>query len=208
MEQVVLVRHALAGSNRDGTCSYAPPGEGLTSEGVEQARRLRELLAELPIELGVATELTRTQETLALALEGRDVPRLVVPDLNEIHFGSFDGGQLVEYRAWAAAESPSLEAPGGGESRAQAAARYARGLRALLERPESRALVIGHALAIRYVLDGAEGLVPAALMAAPVEHAVPHRLTDADLERAASLLEAWSADPHFRDHSGEGRAAG
>jgi broad specificity phosphatase PhoE len=149
----------------------------------------------------VATEHRRTQETLELALGDRGLPQIVVSELNEIHFGSFDGGQLVEYRAWAAAESPSLQAPGGGESRAQAAARYARGLRVLLERPEQRALVVGHALAIRYVLDGAEGLVPAALMASPVEHAVPHRLTAADLERAASLLEAWSADPHFREHA-------
>jgi broad specificity phosphatase PhoE len=208
LRAIFLARHALARSNRGGLAASTAPGEGLTEEGVEQARELGRLLAEESLDLGVATEHRRTQETLEHALTGRDVPQIVVPELNEIHFGSFDGGQLVEYRAWAAAESPSLEAPGGGESRAQAAARYARGLRVLLGRPEERALVIGHALAIRYVLDGAEGLIPAALMASPVEHAVPHRLTDADLERAASLLEAWSADPQFRDHSGEGRAAG
>jgi broad specificity phosphatase PhoE len=208
LKEIFLARHALARSNRGGLAASTAPGEGLADEGVEQARELGRLLAEEHIDLGVATEHRRTQETLELALADRDVPRIVVPELNEIHFGSFDGGQLVEYRAWAAAESPSLEAPGGGESRAQAAARYARGLRVLLERPEERALVIGHALAIRYVLDGAEGLIPAALMASPVEHAVPHRLTRGELERAAGVLEAWSVDPHFRDHSGEGRAVG
>jgi broad specificity phosphatase PhoE len=208
MREIFLARHALARSNRGGLAASTAPGEGLAEEGVEQARELGRLLADESLQLGVATDHRRTQETLELALAGRDVPRIVVPDLNEIHFGSFDGGQLVEYRAWAAAESPSLEAPGGGESRGQAAARYARGIRTLLDRPEERALVIGHALAIRYVLDGAEGLIPAALMASPVEHAVPHRLTRDDLDRAARLLEAWSADPHFRDHSGEGRAAG
>ncbi len=208
MREIFLARHALARSNRGGLAASTAPGEGLTEEGVEQARELGRLLAEERIDVGVATEHRRTQETLEQALAGREVPQIVVPELNEIHFGSFDGGQLVEYRAWAAAESPSLEAPGGGESRAQAAARYARALRTLLERSEERALVIGHALAIRYVLDGAEGLIPAALMASPVEHAVPHRLTRDELERAASLLEGWSADPHFRDHSGEGRAVG
>jgi broad specificity phosphatase PhoE len=204
LNEIFLARHALARSNQSGLAACTAPGEGLTEEGVEQARELGLILAGETLAVGVATEHRRTQETLELALAGRDVPRIVLPDLNEIHFGSYDGGQLVEYRAWAAAESPALEAPGGGESRAQAAARYARGLRELLERPEERALVVGHALAIRYVLDAVDGLVPAALMASPVQHAVPHRLTGGDLERAATLLETWSADPHFREHSQEG----
>jgi broad specificity phosphatase PhoE len=199
MRTVFLARHALAGSNRDGLAACSAPGLGLTPEGVGQARGLGELLAGEEIELGVATEHLRTQETLELALAGRDVPTIVVPELNEIHFGSFDGGLLVEYRAWAGAESPSLPAPGGGESRADAAARYARGLTIVLDRPEDTALVVGHALAVRYLLDAAYGLVPAALMASPVEHAVPHRLAAADLRRAAKLLEEWSRAPEFRE---------
>ena len=207
MDEIFLSRHALAGSNRDGLASCTAPGEGLTREGIEQARKLGEALADEEIDLGVATDHCRTQETLDHALAGRDVPRIVVPELNEIHFGSFDGGPLVDYRAWAGAESPTLEAPGGGESRAQAAARYARGLRIVLERPEGHALVIGHALALRYVLDAVEGLVPAALMAWPVEHAVPHRLSGDDVRAAADLLEGWSRGPSFRDPSQEGQAA-
>jgi broad specificity phosphatase PhoE len=199
MRTVFLARHALAGSNRDGLAACTAPGLGLTPEGVEQARRLGELLAGEEIELGVATEHLRTQETLELALAGRDVPTIVLPELNEIHFGSFDGGLLVDYRAWAGAEPPSLRAPGGGESRADAAARYARGLTIVLDRPEGAALVVGHALAVRYVLDAAEGLVPAALMASPVEHALPHRLDVAELGRAAELLEEWSRAPVFRE---------
>lgn len=204
MEAVFLARHALAGSNRDGLAACTAPGDGLTPEGVEQARRLGELLADEPLALGVATDHRRTQETLEVALGGRDVPRLVLPELNEIHFGSFDGGLLLDYRAWAGAESPVLEAPGGGESRAQAAARYARGLRLVLAHPEKTALVVSHALAVRYVLDAVEDLVPAALMASPVEHAVPHRLEAAALERAATLLEEWARAPRFRDPSDQG----
>ena len=207
METIVLARHGLAGSNRDGLAACTAPGEGLTPEGIEQARRLGELVADEAIDLGVATDHCRTQETLEHALAGRDLTRIVVPELNEIHFGSFDGGPLVEYRAWAGAESPTLEAPGGGESRAQAAARYARGLGVVLARPEKHALVIGHALALRYVLDAVDGLVPAALMAWPVEHAVPHRLSRDDVRAAAELLEEWSRVPRFRDPSREGRAA-
>lgn len=199
MERVFLARHALAGSNAGGLASYAAPGEGLIQEGVEQARRLGRSLAGEEIALGVATELRRTQETLGVALEGRDVPRIVVPELNEIHFGSFDGGLLSAYREWAGAEAPTLAAPGGGESRAQAAARYATGLRLVLERQETSALVIGHALAVRYIVDAAQRLVPASLMLVPVEHALPQRLNADELETAAELLERWSLDPRFRD---------
>ena len=206
MRTVFLARHALAGSNRDGLAASTAPGLGLTPDGVEQARLLGELLAGEDIDIGVATAHLRTQETLAYAFAGRVVPTIAVPELDEIRFGSFDGGLLVEYRAWAGAESPDLPAPGGGESRADAAARYARGLSIVLDRPEDTALVIGHALGVRYVLDAVHGLVPAALMASPVEHAVPHRLDAVDLRRAATLLEEWSRAPAFRDPSVEGRA--
>ena len=198
MDSLVLVRHAFAGSNRDGIASCAAPGEGLTPEGVEQARGLRQLLEAQEISLGVATELGRTQETLALVLAGRDLPRLVVDDLNEIDFGAFDDGPLDEYRAWAASHSPAEPAPGGGESRADAAARFARGMRLVLARPESVVLHVGHALALRYVSDAARGLVPAPLMA-PVEHAVPFTLGAAEVESAAVLLDEWSRAPRFRD---------
>ena len=198
METLLLVRHAFAGSNRDGIASCAVPGEGLTAEGREQAHRLRVQLEAEEVGLGVATELSRTQETLELALREREVPSIVVPELNEIDFGGFDGGPLDSYRAWAASQSPTVPAPGGGgESRAAVAARFARGLRLLLERREAVILVVGHALAIRYVLDAARGLPPAARMAS-VEHAVPHRLSGAEASGAARLLEGWSRAPVFR----------
>jgi len=199
MERIFLARHALAVSNDAGLASYAVPGEGLTPTGVEQARALGDLLSGEQIVLGVATELRRTQQTLELALEGRQIPRVVIPELNEIHFGSFDGGLLSAYREWAGSEAPALPAPGGGESRAQAAARYASGLRSVLARPEETALVIGHALAVRYIVDAAEGLVPAPLMLASVEHALPYRLAAVELENEVELLESWSLDPRFRD---------
>lgn len=197
MQTLLLARHGFAGSNRDGVASCSAPGEGLAPEGVEQARALGAALAHERVSLGVATEFLRTQETLALALAERDVPRLVVPELNEIDFGRFDGGPLVEYRAWAASHPPDLRAPGGGESRADAAARYALGLETLLDRPEQTLLLVGHALAIRYVLDAARGLVPAPLMS-PIEHAALHRLTADETATAASLLRGWSQAPRFR----------
>ena len=197
MRQLLLVRHGFAGSNRDGLASSTVPGDGLTDEGVAQARSLARELEREPIDVALTSRLRRTQQTLELALEGRDVPTVVEAELDEIHFGSFDGGALDAYRAWAASHPPDEPAPGGGESRAQAASRFARGLRLVLARPEERVLVVGHALAIRYLIDAAEGHVPAARMS-PIEHAFPYRLERVDAERAATLLETWSDAPAFR----------
>ena len=197
MRQLLLVRHGFAGSNRDGLASSTVPGDGLTEEGVAQARSLARELESEHIDVALTSRLRRTQQTLELALEGRDVPVVVEAELDEIHFGSFDGGALDAYRAWAASHPPDEPAPGGGESRAQAASRFARGLRLVLARPEERVLVVGHALAIRYLIDAAEGHVPAARMS-PIEHAFPYRLERKDAERAATLLETWSDAPAFR----------
>ena len=204
METLILVRHAFAGSNRDGNASCAVPGEGLTPDGIEQARALARAVSAEEIAVAVTSRLARTQETLALALDGRDVPVVVVPELDEIDFGAFAEGPLDTYRAWAGAQPPDRRAPGGGESRADAAARFARGLRVVLARDEATVLLVGHALALRYVLDAAVGLPPAALMT-PVEHTFPYRLDRAAVERAAALLEDWSRAPQFRDPSNEGR---
>jgi broad specificity phosphatase PhoE len=203
MRELLLVRHGFAGSNRDGVASCEVPGEGLTDRGIEQARALGHALASEPIAVAMTSRLARTQETLALALEGRDVPVVVGAELDEIHFGAFDGVPVATYRAWAASHPPDEPPGSGGESRAEAAARFAGAARVVLARPEEQVLVVGHALAIRYVVDAAAGLVPAARMA-PIEHATPHRLAHEDLERAASLLEAWSDAPRFRDPSNEG----
>jgi probable phosphoglycerate mutase len=203
VQELVLARHGFARSNRAGIASCEVPGEGLTAEGIEQARALADMLAPEEIALAMTSRLARTQETLALALDGRGVPVVVAPELDEIHFGSFDGGPLDTYRAWAAAHPPDEPAPGGGESRAAAAARFALGLRLVLARPEKRVLVVWHALAIRYAIDAAAALVPAARMA-PIEHALPFRLERGDVERAALLLETWSRDPRFRDPPNEG----
>lgn len=196
MRTLILARHGHAGANAADTVSCRPPGEGLSPRGVEEALALREALAGEEIGLGVATELLRTQETLELALGELDVPRLALPQLNEIGFGRFEGGPLAAYREWAWAAEPDVECPGGGESRSAAAARYASALQLLLARPEETVLAVGHALPIRYVLDASDGRLPAARIEA-VGHAVPYRLGSEAVETAAETLRVWSEAPSF-----------
>jgi broad specificity phosphatase PhoE len=198
VQTVILARHAESEFSVRHTVNGDPviAGGALTENGREQALALGELLSDDPIQLAVTSEFARTRETTDLALAGREVPRLVVPELNDIRFGSFEGKTLAEYRRWAWNAGPSEACPGGGESRALAAQRFGRGFRVVLERPESLALVVTHALPIRYVLSALLEQDPAAIVE-PVAYAEPHRFSAAQLERAVERLERWSAAPVF-----------
>lgn len=198
MNTLILARHAHAVSNVGDVVNAVPPGRGLSAAGIEEARRLGRALASEPIGLGVSSRLRRAHDTLALALAGRETPCLVEPLLDEIGFGSFEGGSLSDYRAWAWAHGPGADCPGGGESRAGAAARLADGLEALLQRPEQTVLAVSHGLPLRYVLDAADGRSPSQRLE-PVPHATPYRLEWPTLERAAATLRAWAAAPVFAD---------
>lgn len=178
--------------------SSVPPGEGLSEQGAEEALALREALAYEEVDLGVATRLVRTQETLELALGARTTERLVLPALDEIRFGSFEGGPLEDYRSWAWTHEPDAECPGGGESRVEAAVRVAGALDALLERAEDVVLAISHALPIRYVVDASDGTFPTARIT-PVPHAIPFALTSRQVADAARTLRSWASAPAFRD---------
>lgn len=197
MRELILVRHGRARSNDDGVVSGLPPGGELTPDGVREAKALAAALAGNGIDLGVTTELLRAQQTLALALVGRNVPRLVLPELNEIRFGAFEGGPLRAYREWAWTTEAADPCPGDGESRAEVARRIADGLDTLLARREAVILVVGHALPLRYVLDAADGTFPAARIE-PVAHVSPYRLRRAQVATAAVALRTWAATPTFR----------
>lgn len=178
-----------------------PPGEGLSEQGASESLELRATLASEEVDLGVATPLVRTQETLDLALGERQIERVVLPALREIGFGAFEGGPLADYRAWAWSHAPDAECPGGGESRAEAALRVAGALDALLDRAEDVVLAVSHALPIRYVVDASDGTFPTARIT-PVPHAEPFSL-DADAVRlAATTLRAWATAPAFADLPG------
>jgi broad specificity phosphatase PhoE len=191
----LLVRHAESEFSVRGAMNGDPAVAcPLTEEGREQAQRLAESLRDVPVDLCVTTEFARTHETADLALEGREVPRLVVPELNDIRVGDFEGGPLETYRAWARDRSPVAVPSGGGESRAQAAQRYARGFRLVLERPEEAVLVVTHGLPIRYLLLAAEGSGPRPVVE-NVEYATPYRLSRVELEHAVEALEIWAGAP-------------
>ena len=169
METLVLARHGESDLSARGIANGDPARACvLTDAGRVQARRLAELIARDRFDLYVTSAFTRTQETADLALAGRDVPRLVVPELNDIRFGDFESGAFDDYRAWARSASPTDVPPGDGESRATCVARYV--LNALESRPPQP------------ILD-------------QVPYAEPFRLSADELAGAVDRLEAWAASP-------------
>jgi 2,3-bisphosphoglycerate-dependent phosphoglycerate mutase len=167
----------------------------LTDAGRVQARALGEAVSDEPIDLVAVTEFERVRETAEVALEGRDIPMLVVPELNDPRYGEFEGGSLDRYREWAWGMGP-LDAPEGGEHRGEIAARYADGLRKLLDRPEETILLVAHSLPLAYLRDAAAGTAPRSRMEM-VEYAQVLRIGRDELERALEVLEAWAAAPAF-----------
>lgn len=196
MEELILARHGESVFSAAGLVNGDPALPGpLTEAGREQARALSEALRGEALELCAVTPFERVRETADRALAGRDVPRVVIPELADPGYGSFEGGLLDDYREWVWTHGP-LDAPPGGESRGEIAARYAAGLALLLDRPERLILLVAHSLPIAYALGAAGGRPPKA-KADLVRYAEPHRLSEEHVRAAAALLEAWSAAPAF-----------
>jgi broad specificity phosphatase PhoE len=194
VQQALLTRHAESEFAVRGLTNGDPGLEvALTELGREQARHLGRVLAGTTIELCAGSEFQRARETADLALEGRDVPRLVLRELNDIRFGEFEGRLLADYRAWARGHGPEDEVPGG-ESRAESVRRYVAGFRAVLERPEQTILVVAHSLPIRYVLNAAAGGLPKPAME-QVPYAEPLPVSAAELTQAVERLETWALAP-------------
>jgi broad specificity phosphatase PhoE len=197
VERAIFVRHgeseysARALVNGDPSVVVA-----LNEEGREQARQLSERLESEPIDLCVVTEFGRTRETADLALNGREVPRILLKELNDPFYGDFEGKALADYRKWAGTHGPLDVPPGNGETRAAIAERYARSFRFLIDRPEETILVVCHSLPIAFALAAADGRRPSAKMPL-ITPAEPHILYESSLRDAAERIEEWVRDPVY-----------
>jgi probable phosphoglycerate mutase len=192
MIEAILVRHAESQANAMGIVNGDPsiPYE-LTDEGRRQAATLARSLAGERIDLCVVTEFLRTHETADLALAGRDVPRMVMPELNDPVFGVLEGRSLAEARAWLVDHGPAAH-PDGGESRVETIARYCDGYRGLSTRPEDVVLVVAHALPVTIMrLAVEEGELPLTLTGLPPDHAHPYRVAPDQMRRGLDVMTRW-----------------
>ena len=161
----------------------------LTERGRDEARRLGEQVAQLPLDACLHTRFSRTRETADIALAGReDVPLVEEPLLDDIDIGDLEGEKIEDYRAWKRAHSRGDPFPGG-ESLDDAARRYAKAFRRLLDSPWSSVLVVCHEIPIRYALNTAAGSDSLDGPTHEIANAAPYLFDDEALSRAVSGIE-------------------
>ena len=189
MRLFLLTRHAHSTLNAEGRVN-GDPGVPvpLTPEGRAEAARLGHQLAELPLDLCVHTRFGRTLETVRCILGSREVPMLEEPLLDDIDVGELEGETVADYRAWKAAHARSDPFPGG-ESLDEAARRYGRAFRRLLDRNERAILVVCHEIPIRYALNAAAGSDDLDAPEHAIPNATPYLFDETSFARAVARID-------------------
>lgn len=167
--------------------------QGLSDLGRAEADTLAGQLAAVAIDLLVVSEFPRAQETAALALAGRDVPRVVDAGLNDVKIGDLEGKSLADYRAWKKTHTRSDPFPGG-ESLVEAALRYADAYGRVLARDEETILVVCHEIPVRYAVNAAAGSDTLDRPAHDIANATPYVFDAEGLRRAVDRMRASAQD--------------
>ncbi|MGH2971711.1 MAG: histidine phosphatase family protein [Gaiellaceae bacterium] len=195
MRLFILTRHANTTLNRERRVNGDPAVPvPLTDAGRAEAARLGHQLATIEIDLCVHTRFARTKETAECILAGRSVPFLEEPLLDDIDVGDLEGETIDQYRAWKRAHTRAEPFPGG-ESLDDAARRYERAFRQLLERDETTTLVVCHEVPIRYAVNAAEGSDDLDAPEHSVPNATPYLFDEHSLRRAVEGIERNAANP-------------
>jgi probable phosphoglycerate mutase len=189
VERLIVCRHAQSVFNEQGVLNGDPsvPG-GLTVRGERQARELGDRLRDRRIDLCVTTDFERTIKTADIALAGRDVPRVVMPELDDPPNGIFELRPFEELRAWRAEHGPDAEIPGTGATERDGVERMRAGFFELAARPEGTILAVLHGWFVDWVLRSAG-------MDVTTEQAVPYELS---VGGVADALRATGEDVFAR----------
>jgi 2,3-bisphosphoglycerate-dependent phosphoglycerate mutase len=190
MEGIILSRHGESVAIAEGIENGNPGADqGLTDLGQEQARELGRRIVDNPIDLCVVSLFPRVHQTADLALAGRDVRRIVDPNLNDIRYGEFEGRPKESYIAWVQSHDLTTPLPGG-ESRMQVAARLCTAMEGLLDRSEHHALVVTHELLIDDLLHAMQDQPPAQVHG-DIPYATPYPLAAPDVARGVMFLRSF-----------------
>jgi len=161
----------------------------LNATGLGQVEALVPRVAALPIDRGVCTRFPRTRQTLEILLQGRDVPRDVCQDLDDVMLGDMEGHPVEDYRAWRRENGPDA-APPGGESRLHVVARYVRGFEWVLARPARFPLVVTHDIPIRFLRNAMAGDDPIDGPVRSIDNASLLVVSEARLRRGLDVMRA------------------
>jgi broad specificity phosphatase PhoE len=160
----------------------------LTDQGRAQVAELRDRIAGVAFDLGVCTRFPRTEQTIAILLEGRDVPVVVCADLDDVLLGEFEGGPVDDYRRFRDERGQDAR-PRGGESRVDALSRYARGFARLLGASARAPLVVTHDIPIRFLANAIVGDDPLDGPVHAVANASLMTVAEDELRRGVAAME-------------------
>jgi broad specificity phosphatase PhoE len=148
-KRIYLMRHGEVSYRLPDGRTVFSTRVSLNDEGIKQARQMRELLAQIPFDVGAHTGLNRTRQTAELVLGDRQLPLHTINALREIEVGSI--GDLSDERIDAEFTYGIERAaePGatflGGERFAEFQDRVVAAFEAFLRRADwTTALVVGH----------------------------------------------------------------
>ncbi|OMC05341.1 hypothetical protein A5733_19840 [Mycobacterium sp. NS-7484] len=118
--RVTFVRHGQSFGNTSGVVDTSTPGPVLTPKGQQQARDVVDTLGDNNYDAIYASTMVRTQLTAAPMSQYLGLPIQVLPGLQEIEAGDFEGspeseagsGYASYMVAWALGGQPDLRIPG------------------------------------------------------------------------------------------------
>jgi broad specificity phosphatase PhoE len=188
MRLFLVARHGQSLFNVDKVVNGDPTlDRGLSEQGIEEAQRLAGQLAAIPLDLLAVSPFPRALQTADIALEGRDVRRLVDDALGDVRIGDLEGESLDAYRATPAHSNRKERFPGG-ESLDEAALRFAGAFERLLVRDELLTLVVCHEFPVRYLVNAAAGSSELDGPLHYVANAAPYLFDEASLRRATERV--------------------
>ncbi len=170
MATVVLVRHGRTEANATGLLAGRTPGVRLDDTGAEQARRVGERLAAVPLAALVSSPLERCRDTAAAIAKAQGARTRVARErgLTECDYGEWQGRMLKELAKealWRVVQTqPSAAAFPGGESMTAMQARAVEAVRrrdAAVEAEHGAGAVwvaVSHGDVIKSVLADALGM--------------------------------------------------
>ncbi len=163
MAVLVLIRHGVTASTDSGVISGWTPGVHLTDRGREQAGRLAERLAGVPIAAIYSSPLERCRETIGPLASDRGLRVHVRSDLGEVRYGSWTGkkvSQLSRTDLWKVVHAaPSQARFPGGESLLEVQQRTVKGLERIADEDPKRLIAVcSHGDPIRLALAHFSGM--------------------------------------------------
>lgn len=202
MALILLIRHAVTGQT--GRRLYGRSrGNSLSDRGREQAERLAERLADVPLDVVYASPMERCRETAAPILRGRGLRVRTVADLNEVDYGDWTGRTFASLRRtklWQRVRSSpaSIRFPGGEtlhevQQRSvraieEIAARHAKGIAAVVTHGDVVRLSLAHYAGVHLDLFQRLEVAPASVTAVEVGTAGPRILRANDTGDLTDLV--------------------